>query len=144
METAEKKTRGGARPGAGRPKGSKNVGLKEPRKQRQLRAHDDEWALIKRFDKLVKKESKDIGLVFIRNLVGFTEKPYHEMSIAQKIYFLQERINECKWLLIEIKTNPMPNIDDVESVKKNLSYYIEEARKLENILGAKGKIFSGI
>ncbi len=47
--------RGGARPGAGRPKGSKNVGLKEPRKQRQLRAHDDEWALIKRFEKLIKK-----------------------------------------------------------------------------------------
>lgn len=45
---------GGARAGAGRPKGSKNIGLKEPRKQRQLRAHDDEWALIKRFEKIIK------------------------------------------------------------------------------------------
>ena len=65
METAEKKMRGGARPGAGRPKGSKNVGLEQPRKQRQLRAHDDEWALIKRFDKLVKKGHKDDCIKFL-------------------------------------------------------------------------------
>ena len=130
---------GGARPGAGRPKGS--VGPVEARKQRQLRARDDEWELIKSFDK---KESKVIGLEFIRNLAGFTEQPYHEMTIAQKIYFLQEKIYDCKRLLIEMKINPMPDIDDVESVKKSLEYYVGEARKLEISLDVKGKIFSGI
>ena len=54
---------GGARPGAGRPKGS--VGAVEPRKQRQLRAHDDEWELIKRFDKLIKKGHKEECIKFL-------------------------------------------------------------------------------
>ena len=30
----------------------------EQRKQRQIRAHDDEWELIKRFEQLVKHETK--------------------------------------------------------------------------------------
>ena len=40
--------RGGFRPGAGRPK------AEEVRKQRQLRAFDDEWIIIKEFAKIVK------------------------------------------------------------------------------------------
>lgn len=59
---------GGARPGAGRPKGSKNVGLEQPRKQRQLRAHDDEWELIKRFDKLIKKGHKEDCIKFLNEM----------------------------------------------------------------------------
>lgn len=46
--------RGGARAGAGRPKGT----LKEnpnPRTHRQLRAYDDEWAVIKEFMKIVRE-----------------------------------------------------------------------------------------
>lgn len=49
-------TRGGAREGAGRPKGTtKAEGI---RKQRQLRAYDDEWELVKEFNKLL-KSNKD-------------------------------------------------------------------------------------
>ncbi len=45
--------RGGARPGAGRPKGSvKPVHIQ--RKQRQVRAFDDEWEVIKEFMKAVR------------------------------------------------------------------------------------------
>lgn len=49
---------GGVRAGAGRPKGSKSI--MGQRKQRQLRAHDDEWALIKRFDKLIKAGNLEV------------------------------------------------------------------------------------
>ena len=41
--------RGGKRLGAGRP-----LTAGEARKQRQTRATDDEWELLKRFDKLIK------------------------------------------------------------------------------------------
>lgn len=46
--------RGGARVGAGRPKGStKEISNKRP--QRQVRAFDDEWEVIKEFMKLVRR-----------------------------------------------------------------------------------------
>ena len=44
---------GGARKGAGRPKGSTKAESNQ-RRQRYLRAHDDEWLLIKRFDAIIK------------------------------------------------------------------------------------------
>lgn len=49
----EEKQWGGRRPGAGRPKGSTKNGS-SVRPQHQLRAHEDEWDLIKRFARLVK------------------------------------------------------------------------------------------
>lgn len=48
----ERKGRGGARPGAGRPKGTTKP---VTRKQRQLRAFDDEWEMIHEFSKIVKR-----------------------------------------------------------------------------------------
>ena len=46
--------RGGAREGAGRPKGTtKPEGV---RKQRQLRAYDDEWEIIKEFSRILKHD----------------------------------------------------------------------------------------
>lgn len=55
MSEEEKKYvgRGGWR-GGGRPKGS--VKPEGVRKQRQTRAYDDEWELIKEFAKIVKKD----------------------------------------------------------------------------------------
>ncbi|WP_370796736.1 hypothetical protein [Dialister hominis] len=44
--------RGGKREGAGRPVGS--VSAKGVRKQRQLRAFDDEWEIIREFSQIVK------------------------------------------------------------------------------------------
>lgn len=45
---------GGRREGAGRPKGTiKPEGV---RKQRQLRAYDDEWETIKEFAKILKRD----------------------------------------------------------------------------------------
>lgn len=45
---------GGVRPGAGRPKGTtKPEGV---RQQHQVRAYDDEWAIIKEFASIVKKD----------------------------------------------------------------------------------------
>ena len=46
--------RGGKRPGAGRPKGTLK-GYSDARPQHQMRATDEEWELIKRFGKLLKK-----------------------------------------------------------------------------------------
>lgn len=46
--------RGGKREGAGRPAGS--VSAKGVRKQRQLRAFDDEWEIIREFSQIVKKD----------------------------------------------------------------------------------------
>lgn len=49
----QKKSWGGVRPGAGRPKGStKDESNQRP--QHQLRAFDEEWDLIRRFAKQVK------------------------------------------------------------------------------------------
>ena len=46
--------RGGVRAGAGRPKGTtKPEGV---RKQRQLRAYDEEWEIIKEFSRILKKD----------------------------------------------------------------------------------------
>lgn len=46
---------GGKRAGAGRPKGTTKVESNQ-RKQRQVRAHDDEWELIKKYAEIVKKD----------------------------------------------------------------------------------------
>lgn len=46
---------GGKRPGAGRPQGS-TKGISVQRKQHQVRAFDDEWAMIKEFASIVKKD----------------------------------------------------------------------------------------
>ena len=51
-----KKTRGGKRPGAGRPKGTTQAVV---RKKRSLRAFDDEWELIKKFARIMKKNKKE-------------------------------------------------------------------------------------
>jgi hypothetical protein len=51
------KKRGGARPGAGRPAKPPNEIVR--RKQRQLRAFDDEWEIINRFAWLVKHGNKE-------------------------------------------------------------------------------------
>lgn len=48
-----KKTWGGVRPGAGRPKGKTAAG---ERKGRNIRAFDDEWELIKQFANIVKTD----------------------------------------------------------------------------------------
>ena len=48
-------TRGGKRPGAGRPKGSiKGYSIARP--QHQVRAYEDEWEIIKEFAATVKKD----------------------------------------------------------------------------------------
>lgn len=49
-KACEGEMRGGARPGAGRPKED------EPRKMRSLRARDAEWRLIKEFEEIVKND----------------------------------------------------------------------------------------
>ena len=51
------KKQGGARPGAGRPPKQPEEILQ--RKQRQIRAFDDEWEIISRFAALVKHGSTD-------------------------------------------------------------------------------------
>ena len=56
MSSIKKTNRGGARPGAGRPKKLQGV-----RKQHQLRAYDDEWELIREFSWFVKHGCKDNG-----------------------------------------------------------------------------------
>lgn len=51
MEEKPKKKVGGARPGSGRPKSA------NPRTQRsQIRATDEEWELIRAFERLVKED----------------------------------------------------------------------------------------
>nr|DAM14927.1 MAG TPA: hypothetical protein [Caudoviricetes sp.] len=54
-EEIRKDGRGGKRPGAGRPKGTRK-GYSIARPQHQVRAYDDEWELIKAFAKIVKKD----------------------------------------------------------------------------------------
>lgn len=57
--------RGGKREGAGRPKGTTK---ENPRKQRsQIRATDEEWELIRAFEKLVKSEG---GVDKAKKLLG--------------------------------------------------------------------------
>jgi len=52
-----KKKQGGVRPGAGRP--AKQPDEVVQRKQRQLRAFDDEWEIINQFGDLVKHWDKE-------------------------------------------------------------------------------------
>ena len=54
--------RGGKREGAGRPK------EKETRKNRTMRAFDDEWNIINRFATLVKQGNKEKCLVFVEEI----------------------------------------------------------------------------
>ena len=54
--------RGGKRDGAGRPK------EKEIRKNRTMRAFDDEWEIINRFATIVKQGNKEHCLAFIENM----------------------------------------------------------------------------
>lgn len=56
-------SRGGAREGAGRPVGTTKA---VTRKQRQLRAFDDEWELIHRFSVLLKKGRREECENFIK------------------------------------------------------------------------------
>ena len=52
--------RGGRREGAGRP-----LTAGEVRKQRQLRATDEEWKLIQKFSRLIKHGEKDFCIKFL-------------------------------------------------------------------------------
>ena len=52
--------RGGFREGAGRPKIDN-----ADRKQRQLRSSDEEWQLIKAFDKILKYGNKSAAIEFV-------------------------------------------------------------------------------
>lgn len=54
--------RGGKREGAGRPKEN------EKRKNRTMRAFDDEWDIINRFATLVKQGNKEQGLAFVEKM----------------------------------------------------------------------------
>lgn len=61
-----KSTRGGKREGAGRPKGT--IKPEGTRKPRQIRAYDDEWELIKRFEQLVKHGDKEACIKALEKL----------------------------------------------------------------------------
>ncbi len=63
-----KGTWGGARKGAGRPKGATNKEPKEVRPQHQLRAFADEWEMIKAFAKLTKQVPKEECLLALKAL----------------------------------------------------------------------------
>lgn len=58
---------GGAREGAGRKKGWRK-GYSEQRPQHQLRAFDDEWQLILRFAKAVKRGNKEACIAAVEKL----------------------------------------------------------------------------
>ena len=60
--------RGGKREGAGRP-----LTAGAPRKQRQTRATDDEWELIRRFDKLVKYGDQEACEEFLAKMEATTK-----------------------------------------------------------------------
>lgn len=60
--------REGTKKGAGRPKGSKNKLPKEQRKLHQLRAHDEEWALINDFARQIKHGNKALCESFLNDL----------------------------------------------------------------------------
>lgn len=62
MDTNNLNKRGGKREGAGRPK------EKETRKNRTMRAFDDEWEIINRFAMLVKQGNKEKCLVFVEEI----------------------------------------------------------------------------
>ena len=60
MDSNAVSKRGGVRPWAGRPKGSKKVGPSDMRPQHQLRADPDEWDLIRRFARMVKHGQREV------------------------------------------------------------------------------------
>ncbi|HWR08217.1 hypothetical protein [Sporomusa sp.] len=62
------KKQGGARPGAGRP--TKQPSEVVQRKQRQLRAFDDEWKIINQFADLVKHWDKEKCKLALNKLVS--------------------------------------------------------------------------
>mgnify|MGYP007070277170 CR=1 FL=1 len=56
--------------------GGMPLGWRKPegvRKQRQIRAYDDEWELVKRFDKLVKNGEKAACIAALEALEAKTE-----------------------------------------------------------------------
>ncbi len=55
MEEVKPTGRGGRREGAGRPKGTLK-GYSTARPQRQMRAYEEEWELIKAFGQIVKTD----------------------------------------------------------------------------------------
>ena len=57
--------RGGKREGSGRPIGS--VKVEGVRKQKQMRAYDDEWELIQAFARMVKHGQREICEDFLRS-----------------------------------------------------------------------------
>lgn len=54
---------GGSRPGAGRPKGSKNATSKIRRQNRTLTAFADEWEYIKAYARYLKKEPEKAKMI---------------------------------------------------------------------------------
>lgn len=64
MDTNNLNKRGGKREGAGRPK------EKEIRKNRTMRAFDDEWEIINRFATIVKQGNKEQCLALVENIEG--------------------------------------------------------------------------
>lgn len=64
METKEKTTWGGKRKGAGRPKGTTKA-ISVQRKQKQIRAFEEEWEIIKAFSDIVKYGNKEECIKFV-------------------------------------------------------------------------------
>ncbi len=58
---------GGKREGAGRPKGSVNTSHAQ-RKQRQIRAFDDEWDIIQRIARIVKYGDREACEKFLARM----------------------------------------------------------------------------
>jgi len=67
MTEGFKSGRGGYREGSGRPLGS--VKAEGVRKQRQMRAYDDEWELINQFARLLKHGHKEECEAFVKSLL---------------------------------------------------------------------------
>mgnify|MGYP006988905497 FL=1 len=67
MDREKVSKRGGVRPGAGRPKGSKKMTPSDARPQHQLRANPDEWKLIQAFARMVKHGQRDICEEFLKS-----------------------------------------------------------------------------
>ena len=115
-------TWGGVRAGAGRPKGSKNIGLEQPRKQRQLRAHDDEWQMINAFAKYVKK-SEAVSKAELYEMI----KDYTALA------------EDCKRNLKRIQENPLP---DGAEYKDTFEKYLKHNTRMINFLVEYLKKFS--
>ena len=94
--------KGGARPGAGRPKGSKNLILKETRKNHQIRAFDDEWKQIERYSKFIKKG----GEALMEEIRPCTKEEIKSMLADQVIL-----ADDCKRQLKRMKEHPLMDDD---------------------------------